>query len=461
MHRPTIRWLAAAQAAADAEAAVAVARLALIEAHRAALVARGAALRAGDSEAVAAAVRGFRPLSPGNPVLRHGLAVGGGVTEEVSTVLRRRPRSILVKLAIGLGLGLAYLVFILLMQWEDKSEILPYLAPYALSGVIGGVVCTNALSWDAGRVRAELTGGRRLWHVLISKNVTMFLLVGAVGLVLCLLLAWQADDYGALVKALGELVTMMLLWLGIGNVLSVLSPLRVEPLKERFKDGTWKPFLLSFAISYVVGLGVNLMLTWRVWAKQSMIEDLGGPWVPTLMLIVSALSAYLLLTVLAVGLADQPRVRRALLREMIDYKAAKAAQAAGSRERRGQRARVGLVPSMRLGHRLGTVSTSNCCPPPASTDALTGSPGASRESLSTNQSEAWPASVAFGQRPTTSRPPLRVSRSTVVNNTAGSETKKRSGQRMTGVVAPFLVLQARWASRSTPGRPFAALEAVK
>jgi hypothetical protein len=52
--------------------------------------------------------------------------------------------------------------------------------------------------------------------------------------------------------------------------------------------------------------------------------------VPTLMLIASALSAYLLLTVLAVGLADQPRVRRALLREMIDYKAAKAAQAAGA-----------------------------------------------------------------------------------------------------------------------------------
>jgi hypothetical protein len=51
--------------------------------------------------------------------------------------------------------------------------------------------------------------------------------------------------------------------------------------------------------------------------------------VPTLMLISSALSAYLLLTVLAVGLADQPRVRRALLREMIDYKAARAAQAAG------------------------------------------------------------------------------------------------------------------------------------
>jgi hypothetical protein len=130
-----------------------------------------------------------------------------------------------------------------------------------------------------------------------------------------------------LLLALGELVTMMLIWLGIGNVLSVLSPLRVEPLKERLHDGTLKPFLFSFAVSYVVGLGVNLMLTWRVWAKRSMIEELGGVWVPVLMLITSAFVLYLLLTVLAVSLADLPRIRRTLLREMIDYKAAKVASA--------------------------------------------------------------------------------------------------------------------------------------
>jgi hypothetical protein len=117
----------------------------------------------------------------------------------------------------------------------------------------------------------------------------------------------------------------MLIWLGIGNVLSVVSPLRVEPLKDRLHDGTLKPFLLSFAISYIVGLGVNLMLTWRVWAKKSMIEEMGGLWVPVLMLVASAFVSYLLLTVVAVSLADQPRIRRALLREMIDYKSAKSA----------------------------------------------------------------------------------------------------------------------------------------
>jgi hypothetical protein len=321
---------AAAQAAADADAAVATARLALLEAHRAVLQARGAALRAGDSDAVAATVRGYRPLA-GNPTLSHGKELGTGVSREMSAVLRAKPRSILVKLGISLGLGLAYLGFIRLYQWDEKSELAPFLALYALSGVIGGVVCTNALSWDATRVREALTSGRRLWHVMLSKNLTMFVLVGAVGVVLSVLLAWRTGAYGtSLVKALGQLVTMMLLWLGVGNVLSVVSPLRVEPLKARFKDGTLKPFLLSFVVSYVLGLGVNLMLTWRVWAKQSMIDELGGVTLPVLMLVLSGLLLYLLLTVLAVNLADQPRFRRALLREMVDYKALKSTAPAAS-----------------------------------------------------------------------------------------------------------------------------------
>lgn len=318
--------LVAAQAEADAGAAVSVARLALIEAQHAVLVARAAALRAGDSEAVAATVRGLRRLPPGNPTVTHGKELGAGVGREMDAVLRTRPRPILVKLGISLGLGLAYLGFIRLFQWDAKNELLPYLALYALSGVIGGVVCTNALSWDATRVRDALTSGRRLWHILLSKNLTMFLLVGLVGVVLSVLLAWRADAYGStLVKALGQLVTMMLLWLGVGNVLSVVSPLRVEPIKARLKDGTIKPFLWSFVVSYGIGLGVNLMLTWRVWAKQSMIQELGGVAVPVLMLVLSGLLLYLLLTVLAVNLADQPRFRRALLRELIDYKALKAA----------------------------------------------------------------------------------------------------------------------------------------
>jgi hypothetical protein len=61
-----------------------------------------------------------------------------------------------------------------------------------------------------------------------------------------------------------------------------------------------------------------------------MIDELGGVTLPVLTLVLSGLLLYLLLTVLAVNLADQPRFRRALLREMVDYKALKSTAPAAS-----------------------------------------------------------------------------------------------------------------------------------
>ena len=310
----------AVQAEADAAAAVTAARISLTTAHLAVLQARLAAIDAGDDEATAAAVRGYAVLARGNPVVRHSHALGTGIKDELRQIVFGRPRSVAVRLGISLAFGLSYLAFLRIFQWDTTREQLPYLALLALSGVIGSVVCTNSLSFDAARVRAALAGGTRLWHVLIVKNIAMLIIVGAAGIGMSVLLAWRAGDAAALLKACGQLLTMIFLWLGVGNVLSVVSPLRAEPLSARFKDGTWKPFLISFATSYIVGLLVNLMLYWRVWAKQSLIEQLGGPTVPVLLLVASATVSWLLLTILAVLLADQPRLRRVLLREMVVYR---------------------------------------------------------------------------------------------------------------------------------------------
>ncbi|MGK2883055.1 MAG: hypothetical protein ACSLE6_20500 [Mycobacterium sp.] len=48
--------------------------------------------------------------------------------------------------------------------------------------------------------------------------------------------------------------------LGVANVLSVVYPLRHEPVSARIHDGTWQPNLFSFAVSYGIGLTVNLMI---------------------------------------------------------------------------------------------------------------------------------------------------------------------------------------------------------
>ena len=93
-------------------------------------------------------------------------------------------------------------------------------------------------------------------------------------------------------------------------------------------------------------------------------------------------------------------------------------------------------------------STTRNWPPPGSTVARIGLSGARRVSRSASQSAAASASARSRQRAITALPRLRVRWSTVATMGAGSITNRWSGQGTTGAVAPLLVLQPRWASRS-------------
>jgi hypothetical protein len=116
-------------------------------------------------------------------------------------------------------------------------------------------------------------------------------------------------------------VTMVFIWLGVGNVLSVLYPIRHEPVSARLHDGTWKPYLFSFALSYGVGLTVNLMIFWRLWSRQTASTELvGGEWAAFVLVLASAVTSWVLLTVFAVSCSREPRIRRVLSREMIAYR---------------------------------------------------------------------------------------------------------------------------------------------
>lgn len=327
------------QRRADTDTAIAVARVAVLQAGRQVLLgwASEQSAQEGQSAQGEQSAPGERSGRSGRsksdaagPAIRRwprrivgsGRAAATSTRREIGVVLG--DRKILFKLLVSFAIGLATLAFVVLGSWDDHVEQAPYLALLALSGVVGGVVCTNSLAWDARRVRTSMARGRRLGRLLIAKNLALFLVAGTLGVIISVVLARISGSTDALVSALGELTTMMLVWLGVGNVLSVLSPLRVEPLRARFADGTWKPFLLSFASSYVIGLGVNGVLTWKVWAKRSMAEELGGAWVPVVGLVASAFVFWALLTALSVSLADHPRVRRGLRTEVIDTTAAAA-----------------------------------------------------------------------------------------------------------------------------------------
>ncbi|HZM67402.1 MAG TPA: hypothetical protein VFC16_14010 [Nakamurella sp.] len=317
----------AARAEADARAAVALARMSLTEAHLAVLQARLARLDAGDADPEAASIDGHTSLAGRNAVSRHGPALAHGLHGEIEYILTRKPRSVVKSLAITLAMGLLYLGFLRVFEWDKDQKWLPYLSLWVISVVMGGAVCINAMSFDAMRVRAALDSGARLWHLLVIKNAAVFCLVAPIGFLLSALLAWRAGDWGALFKACAFMICFILLWLGVGNVLSILLPIRDEPIRKRRQSGSLKQFLIALAVAYGVGYLVNAMLVWRVFAAQDLAQRLGEAVIPVILLVISGFFMWFLLTVFAVALSQQPKVRRTLLREIADYNSNAEAQA--------------------------------------------------------------------------------------------------------------------------------------
>jgi hypothetical protein len=318
---PQLSHEAAAQAELDAVAAVGVARMALTDAALAVLQARLARIQAGEDQPDTAAIDGHVPLHGRNPVSRHGPALAHGLRGEISYVLTRKPRNTVKSLAIALALGLLYLGFIRVFQWDRNQKWLPYLGLWVITFVMGGSVCLNAMSFDAMRVRAALDSGARLWHLLVIKNLALLCIVAPLGFLLSGLLAWRAGDLEAFFKACALVICFILLWLGVGNVLSIWLPSRDEPIRQRRQSGSLKQFLIAFTVAYLIGYLVNFMLLWRVYAAQALTQRLGTAIVPAILIVLSCISMWILLTVFAVALAQQPKVRRTLQKEIADYQA--------------------------------------------------------------------------------------------------------------------------------------------
>jgi hypothetical protein len=312
---------AAAQAEQDAMAAVGIARIALTDAALAVLQSRLARIQAGEDQPESATVEGHVPLHGRNPVSRHGPALAQGVTGEIKYVLTRKPRTTVRSLGIAVGLGLLYLGYLRVFQWDKNQQWLPYLGLWVISFVMGGAVCINAMSFDAMRVRAALDTGARLWHLLVIKNLALLCIVAPIGFLLSALLAWRAGDLGAFVKACALVLCFILLWLGVGNVLSIWLPTRDEPIRKRRESGSLKQFLIALAASFAIGYLVNFMLVWRVLAARALTERMGQAFIPGLLIVLSCIAMWVLLTVFAVALAQQPKVRRTLQKEIADYQA--------------------------------------------------------------------------------------------------------------------------------------------
>ena len=157
-------------------AAVGVARMALTDAALAVLQARLARIQAGEDQPDTETIDGHAPLHGSNPVSRHGPALAHGVSGEIKYVLTRKPRNTVKALGIALGLGLLYLGYLRVFQWDQNQQWLPTLGLWVISLVMGGSVCINAMSFDAMRVRAARTRCPAV-ATLVIKNLALLCIV--------------------------------------------------------------------------------------------------------------------------------------------------------------------------------------------------------------------------------------------------------------------------------------------
>jgi hypothetical protein len=58
-----------------------------------------------------------------------------------------------------------------------------------------------------------------------------------------------------------------------------------------------------------------------VLAARALTERLGSAWIPGVLIVLSCISMWILLTVFAVALSQQPKIRRTLQKEIADYQA--------------------------------------------------------------------------------------------------------------------------------------------
>lgn len=240
------------------------------------------------------------------------------VRGELRHVFADNPHSVLVRLVITLGVSLGMISFYEFSGWSNYTAA--QLMLYFYSAMVGSVVCTNALCFEASRTRALLQAGEPVWRILVIKNIAIIALMLVTGVPAIVLLV-VGPSHLQVVPLIDQFLVMIFTWMGIANVLSVVSPLRREPFSARLKDGTWVPFLLSFAVSYGVGLTVNLMIFWQLWARQAASDHItGGTMASFAMVLISSIMLWWLLSVFASVCAQNRELRRVLEREMVEHR---------------------------------------------------------------------------------------------------------------------------------------------
>lgn len=157
----------------------------------------------------------------------------------------------------GMAINLAFAV--VAVRWSDFNPQKTGEIENAILGisvvlyVLAGTVNTNQLGADGERVVAALEGGDSARRLLLGKNLVLAALLVPVAILVSaafniVIHRWRLFSHTPLYD-----IGAVFLWLGIGNIFSVLLPYRPIALRARLRARrTWKRWVIRQAVPYAI-----------------------------------------------------------------------------------------------------------------------------------------------------------------------------------------------------------------
>ncbi|MCW2525027.1 MAG: hypothetical protein JWO63_3362 [Frankiales bacterium] len=164
------------------------------------------------------------------------------------------------------GVGANLVLSFLWLLWapltgRPREDWVVVVGSYFATFVLADVTTTNVLGPDAQRVVSSLDQGQSTLRILLRKNAALLVIVGLPTLVATAILTVTSEDSYRLAVTLPGVAFPIFTWLGVGNIVSVLLPVRSRPLRERWarredrRSTFW--WLFHLGLPYLLWYGVN------------------------------------------------------------------------------------------------------------------------------------------------------------------------------------------------------------
>jgi hypothetical protein len=169
------------------------------------------------------------------------------------------PRTWLMGVVANVFFAAAWLLVQPLTAGRHHHDWVILVGTYFSSWVLADVTTTNMLGADHYRVLKGLSDGLPFWRILLIKNLALIVIVGLPTLAAAMALTLWLETPARLAVTIPTVAVPIVSWLGVGNLISVLHPVSVEPLIRRWRQrrdhrrtGDWLVGLtLPYALYYV------------------------------------------------------------------------------------------------------------------------------------------------------------------------------------------------------------------